>query len=297
MRKYNREADPKRVAYKNAWKALNWAPHNRDKEVAARERYERRRGSLRLVLPREEIEPPLKVESDAIIVASDFHIPFASAEWIGRMIGEAKKRRIRDLAIVGDFWDCDALAIYPKYFGQPFTFEEEIGIVRDVLAYIAQHFDRVFICQGNHEYRWSRIHTQLCVCELWRQVFAVDSEALFKLFKKVNITANDYIELKSGGERWRLCHPKNYRQNPLSVATALAQKHQCNIANAHGHFAAGPELEKMSKRWWVMDLGGLFNPRAIEYMQRSSTFPQLNRGFAVITGGCPELVKERVGEG
>jgi hypothetical protein len=223
----------------------------------------------------------MTIESNNIALTSDYHVPAVDGAWLERLLVESQARKTEDLAIIGDLWDADSLSIYPKYTGESWSFEQEIGAVQKVVDVLAQSFKRIWICQGNHEYRWARIHEELRMAQLWRQI---------KLPEDTRVSMNDYMLLNGN---WRLVHPRNYRQQPGSVANALALKYHMNIANTHGHYAWGPELDKESKSYWIMDLGGFFDPEYIEYMQRSSTYPALTRGFGFLIDNIPEMIKER----
>jgi hypothetical protein len=228
-----------------------------------------------------EWEPALHIESKEIAVTSDYHIPFVDEEWLRRLVDEANERGITDLAVIGDFWDCDSISIYATN-GKKFALADEIIEVNKVLRFLEGQFKRFWFSTGNHEYRWARLHAELNTNMLWKNC---------ELPKGAVTSRNDHMILNGN---WRLVHPHNYRQQGGSVAQAIAMKHKMNIVNTHGHFAWGPELDTMSKSYWLMDLGGLFDPKKIEYMQRSSTFPMLNRGFGFIIDGEPELIKEHL---
>ena len=294
----NYESHPVRVARKNAWRARHWLSKedyrgkNREYSRIFRQTH-KRIGQYQIVLTESHLERPLQIKSNNIAVISDCHIPFIDKFFLEQFRQDSADRSINDLAIVGDFWDCDSLSIYPTYLGEKWSFDQEKIEIQKVLRILLDQFKNVYICQGNHEYRWARLHTALNTDQLWAQVFTVKNEADFTLLdwpRNLHVTKNDYMLLN---ETWRLTHPRNYRQVALSVANVLAQKYHKNIANAHGHFAYGPELDQVSKSYWIMDLGGLFNPEAIEYMQRSSTYPALSRGYGFIQDDIPELVKEK----
>lgn len=239
---------------------------------------------------------PLKIESDLILLTSDWHIPFDKPEYVDLIYTIAKELNVPDIAIIGDFWDCDNYSQYTQYnVGK--TFQDEIKLVAQRLQQIVEFFSHAYFCVGNHEARFLAANAGE-----WRKGHLKFQQMmnLTGITEGYTTTDNRWMILNN---EWRLTHPKNYSQKKLSVARRLADKYHMNIVNTHGHYTAGTPIGHAIMKpdyhiarnqdtyetigvYRVCDIGGLFEEQELEYRTIvDSTYPRLNPGFAVYNHG------------
>jgi hypothetical protein len=230
-----------------------------------RERYGREAAHI------DEVFQPLMFESANCAVCPDWHIPFHDIDFFEHMLRICNEYDVRDLAIPGDFWDCDNYSRFVHLsWGE--TFRQEIENVRDVLEILTSSFDNIYFCRGNHEKRW--IDGNLGMMGMKELFYVTGIVGGYKL------TLDDHLVLKNQGGSWLLCHPRNFRQANLSVARDLAAKYQMNVFCAHGHqWADGKDR---SGKLRLIDGGGMFDPAKLEYLRNTSTFPAVQGGFVII---------------
>lgn len=244
-------------------------------------------------------QAPLNIESDHILLTSDWHIPFDKPEYVEAALGMALDQGIPDIAVIGDFWDCDNYSRYVNYRPKE-TFQAELAHVTRRLQLLVDLFENVYFCVGNHEARFLALNA------------SGDAQGHLKYQQMMNMTGitegytctdNRWMTLN---DEWRLTHPKNYSQIKLRVAQRLADKYKMNIISTHGHFTAGapdpvfrhPAFMKpaphiagrkqktVEKIVYVADIGGLFDESKLEYKNIiDTTFPNTNPGYAIYDHG------------
>jgi hypothetical protein len=229
---------------------------------------------------------PVFAEVESIFFTCDYHIPFVHQVLFQRLLDACDDTGVKTLAIGGDFWDCDN---YSKFLHiTPMTcFGDEIDEVKKVMKMLLRHFDKIYVCRGNHEKRWLDMNAG-----------RMEMKDLFKLAMpsniseddytaRVHVTGDDYMEFMCSGEKWRISHPRNFSCTPLSVVTKLARRHHCNHVGAHGHQMAQGWSEDGVNR--VVDGGGLFDPDALEYLRDTSTYARVQNGFYALIDGKLEV--------
>ncbi len=234
--------------------------------------------------------------SDRILLTSDWHIPFHKSEYVDLLYYIAEELNIKDIAVIGDFWDCDNYSHYTS-FDIGVTFQNELANVGKELKRLVDAFDGVYLCVGNHEARFLAANaTQFANGHLKYQQMM----NLTGVTEGYTVTDNRWMLLN--GE-WRLTHPKNYNTKKLSVANRLADRYRMNIVNTHGHYTAGtppgnalmkPATHIVRDRdtgaeidaFKVCDIGGLFDKSKLEYLTLwDTTYPTLQPGIAIYDHG------------
>lgn len=215
---------------------------------------------------------PLNIKSNNIIIASDFHIPFHNLSLTEKIFEIAEEYSVTDFACPGDFWDCDTFSSFNPINPIRVSFEEEKKHVRDVLDLITKGFKNVNFCRGNHERRWINItNAKTTVKDLF---------AMTGITRGYKVTSDDHMFLDQNGEKWLLCHPKNYRITPLSVVRDLAAKFNCHVWGGHGHqFGQGWDR---SGNFRVVDGGGIFDVHSLEYHRETTCHPEQKNGFYLL---------------
>lgn len=273
-RESDKRYDAKRSKQQSA-KGTLWAKqHPEVARARMRKAYELNKGNKGIYAEMlEDNRDPIEIESDAIFICPDWHIPFHDNVMKDLLYDIAETYGIHDIAIPGDFFDCDNYTTYLRYSYME-TFKQELEAVSKVLDELQLRFGRIFFCRGNHEKRWISLnYGHMGMQELFKLVGAGD---------KVEVTQDDFMILNPHDNPWMLCHPRNYRQTPLSVARDLATKYHKNIISAHGHFF-DQGVDKSGK-YHCLDGGGIFDPLAFEYLRDTGCTPWVRSGFYLIEG-------------
>ena len=222
---------------------------------------------------------PLMIKTnEPALVCSDWHIPFQDRGLVKQMLGVAKKYKIKQLIIPGDFWDCDGYKNTEKFVNLTYmeTFQDEKVEVRNQLEQLTNYFgDKIYFCRGNHEKRWLKFNKGM-----------VGIDELFAILRSpvnYHVTLDDYIVLYQNGVKWYICHPDNYSPVSLSIASKISDKFQCNVFMAHGHIMS--QGFDRTGQYEIVDGGGMFDSDQIEYLRRTTTFPSVRSGFYVLKDG------------
>jgi hypothetical protein len=87
-------------------------------------------------------------------------------------------------------------------------------------------------------------------------------------------------------------HPKSYSQKAGIASRALCSKYLKNVLNTHGHHV-GWNYDPSGK-FLAVDLGGMFDPEKIEYMNiKTTTHPVWNSGFGMLRNGYFHLFDQQ----
>lgn len=98
-----------------------------------------------------------------------------------------------------------------------------------------------------------------------------------------------YSVLYSGGETWRIEHPKSAAQN---TAVQLASKYLCNVAMGHSH--GWSHSFDASGSWHAIQMGCCVDERRLPYAAQRSTSGKAHMlGALIIRAGQPYLLHER----
>ena len=275
--------DPKKKADQNTRKnakrlvtgelaARNALWNNRNLEAHAlhQRRYRGRKGAFARKLDK-EVEP-IFIQTDAIMCAGDAHVPFQDHELVQWLCDVGKETGVKQLVLGGDTWDCDNYSRFIRMHNLDLTFQDEIEYVRDFLLQLQGTFKEIYVCRGNHEKRWIALNAG-----------KMNIHNLFALtgVEGLRITGDDHIHVYMGDQDWRLCHPRSYRQIPLSLARDLAAKHRCNVICYHQHiFSQGWDR---SGSYHLADGGGLFDEHSLDYQRDTYAGPAIKSGFYLLT--------------
>lgn len=217
----------------------------------------------------------LLLEGDCV-VTSDWHIPYHDIDLCEKMVRVASKKKIRQLAIVGDLFDAATLSIFEPQDIE-FGIREELNSTAETLKHLLKFFSRIYWSVGNHEMRLLRM--------LKFSVDLVDVGKWLLDNPKLVLTPLPQMYLDAGTDRWRLTHPSSYSRVPTRVAVQIASKYQCNVMSAHGHLFG--ETIDTSGKYRAIDLGGLFDENKIAYknVKGDTTHPRAMSGFWIVKDG------------
>ena len=89
---------------------------------------------------------------------------------------------------------------------------------------------------------------------------------------------------RSGGDKWRISHPRNISVIHGRVPQRLCDKFHCNIASGHGHKAG--IVSDHSNMYTACDVGVTCDPKRLDYATiRDSTRPAMCQGALILKEG------------
>lgn len=228
----------------------------------------------------ENIDTVKFYESDTLpmgnyMVGCDDHSPYHSVLYENRFLMIAKLFGIKTRIEVGDLINQDYASHWPKLEGGTNrNIDEEIAQAEPLFKAL-DYFDEIYLVQGNHESRVTRITEGRIQGKHILKIFGQ------KIHDKFKYTPYDKIFI---GDEFMAVHPKSYSQISASTAVRLAEKYHRHVLNAHGHFIA--LRYDRSGKYMGIDLGGLFDSRKIDYINlQTTTHPAWNQGFGMIYRG------------
>ncbi len=211
---------------------------------------------------------------------ADIHAPFVDWQFTAKVTQVARKLKIRNLLIAGDFWNYDHLKIYEDAIPPP-TWATERAAGKLLMKSWASWFRRVEMLTGNHERRKSK---QTGGQEDDEDIFS----PLAAVHPHLRSTIYGWCNLQSGEECYRITHPAAYRQAPLSVANELAQKFHCHIVSWHEHHF-GISFDRYG-RYLIINGGILADYHKFDYVVLDDNIrPTMKQGFVAIKDGYPYL--------
>jgi phage tail protein X len=218
-----------------------------------------------------------KLEGDVLIL-SDIHAPFHDAAWCNKVITYALRTGIKQVVLNGDMIDWAAFGIYGRL--AEVEAESEIAATKQFFEGLAE-FEQVIEIMGNHEMRLIRLLN-----------YKLGAERLAPLYSShPSLIVSDYhwCTIRSGGEKWRISHPRNAHMVPCSVARRLVVKHNCHVAAGHDH-VCGMVLTEDS-RHWAISTGTCVMPKKLDYVTLiDNTRWKVAQGALIIRDGYPELL-------
>ena len=226
----------------------------------------------------------LTVEGNQLILF-DPHWPFADADFINRLVDLALAMGIRNVGIGGDLADESTFSHFGRDIG--IEWRDERAAIKQGVKALRMTFDELTICLGNHDRRVLRALDNVVDEFDW-----VDT--LHDWFppiegKKLNITPYYFYHVLSGGERFRITHPKNSSVRPTTVPLALCHKYHEHIISGHNHLNGKRRDE--GDRFWVLESGMCADRELIKYlMMEDNRRPMAQQGAVIIKGGTPLLI-------
>lgn len=225
----------------------------------------------------------LVVEGDCML-GNDWHMPYTDPDMYRYFIAIAEKFGIKQCALGGDVGNADGLSkTYPRNGIYDVPLNVELPATEKLFENLLDTFDVIYCCLGNHDERILKALDG-----------TIDGQHLAKLYlptkyvhllnERIFFSTQRYLEINSGGEKFRYTHPANYSRNAPTVERALAEKFNSNIVSTHGHlFALGFDR---SGRHVVAQLGTMIDQSKVPYTNLVDTnHPNWNQAFGMIRDG------------
>lgn len=229
-------------------------------------------------MPHFDLDVPITISNKAITITADWHIPLHSDLWIERMMRTSMENNSEVLVVAGDWFNFDSLSQYdPKQDTAGLTLELEIG--RAMMSAMLEIFPEVVYIWGNHD---ARLHKSLGYkMQFDNAMRTVFGELGTDALSRIQFSPLDHCWVQTPRGAWYVCHPQAYSSVPLGTARKMAPIWPANnIITAHSHHCAvGYAPDGVSV---VSEAGGLFDATKTAYLQRSTTFPRWQNGFATI---------------
>lgn len=224
------------------------------------------------------LDTPITISGKTVTITADWHIPLHSNEWINRMLKSSMEQNSEVLLVAGDWFNFDSLSQYdPKQATAGLEIELEMG--REMMSAMLEVFPEVVYIWGNHD---ARLHKSLGYKirfdSAMRTVFGeLGSSAL----ERIKFSSLDHCWIQTPRGSWYVCHPLSYSSVPLGTARKMAPIWpKSNIITAHSHHCAvGYAPDGVSV---MSEAGGLFDATKTAYLQRSTTFPRWQNGYAIL---------------
>lgn len=230
---------------------------------------------------RTRLGAPLHIDADSVMVTGDWQIPTTDCDMVALMLAVAKRymKKPRRLIIAGDFLNADAFTGYDPIYDE-IGFTDEIDAARALMHTLLIVFEIIYWSWGNHERRATK--------KTRGALTAQHVAALVTHSPRVIVSHWSHMTVNSGGELYRITHPRNYSVNKLVTADVLAQKFQTHIISHHEHHL-GKGIDRYG-RYVLVNNGGMFARDAMGYaVLDDSKSPAMTPGFTLLRDGVADV--------
>lgn len=207
------------------------------------------------------------------LVASDFHIPFFSLDWVEKAIAVSESHRIRQICVAGDFFDGKTVSKY-RDGARQHTLQYEMRVARDMFYDFLDRFKDIYFITGNHDARLPKYMDFEFSLDFFFDIVAPD--------EKIHVSDYAYcIHEGTEGIDTRITHPLNFSKVKGTVASELADIKMQHILMGHTHHIC--DTFSKSGQFRACEIGGLFDKEKTEYyMKLDRRNPEWDNGFAMI---------------
>jgi len=224
------------------------------------------------------IQDPPTLDGNTLLLF-DLQIPWHDEKWVNRVTGLAIKWGVENLGIGGELLDLNAFS----FFGRTENVEAkmEFAAGRQAIRAFSTNFKHKVYAPGNHEMRLSRLTGHALQVQ--------DAMTLWCNDPTVKTTDHHWFWVLSGGQPFRVVHPRNISTAPGAVPAKLSAKYGCNVVSGHGHLV-GMAMD-ISGQHWAIDAGVCCDPSRMPFgTLELNTRPAQNQGAVVIMDGIPILL-------
>jgi predicted phosphodiesterase len=212
-------------------------------------------------------------------ITSDWHHPVTNYALVNTFIDHARDIGATNwLVVAGDWFNVDALSAF-DYKQADADLTKEIYGSTQTMVRLLETFDKIYLSWGNHD---ARVHKSLGYkvpfTAAMRFMFSDLSPSLFE--DRIVLSNLDNIIIDSAHGPLMVCHPKAYSSVPLTQSRRLASKHLMSVITGHSHHTAiGHDV---SGQFVAGELGGFFDKNKVEYLQRTTAFPNWQNGYGFV---------------
>lgn len=213
------------------------------------------------------------------LVLFDAQIPFHDATFLNQVLEVAADWHIRQGISGGDLLN---MTSFSRFFEKPsdkiWRKERDDGV--KVLLAMADAIPNWLMLMGNHEdFLLKKLEEQM------------GHEDILSLMDQRGgslgaFSATDYYrcDVRLGGAKWRITHPRNISVIHGRIPQRLADKFQANIASGHGHLAG--MTPSYGAKFMCCDVGVCCDPSRLDYVGlRDSTRPAMCQGALILQLG------------
>jgi hypothetical protein len=259
------------------------------------------------------------IETDKVLILPDCEAPFQNGEFISKVVKHALDLGVNTLICAGDLFHLESLKGWePEWVGAITAYmddntKDELLALMDSLPVSKRQkgleiimkteekmdhgfgeevreakkfvnalnvFENKYHIMGNHEGRLLR--------QVGKEMEAVNLGDLFGM-AGWNMSEYYHCEVMSGGEKWRIAHPKPYAK---TAPAEMASRHLCNYAMGHSH---DWQMRKdRSGSFWAIAMGHCANEGMFPYeSQRDRTYWKHVPGAMIIIDGYPTLMDDK----
>lgn len=228
------------------------------------------------------LEKPLRIDvrkDGPGAVTADWHHPVTDYGLVNTFIDHARDIGATNwLLVAGDWFNIDALSRF-DFKQKDADLAREVYGSDETMKRLLETFDKIYLSWGNHD---ARIHKALGYkvpfTKAMRMMFEDIDPRMFD--ERIILSNLDHVIIETPRGPYRVAHPKAYNAVPLTTARKLASKHLQHIVTGHSHHTAlGADV---SGTFTVAEIGGFFDGQKVEYLQRTTTFPNWQKGYGFI---------------
>jgi hypothetical protein len=212
-------------------------------------------------------------------VTADWHHPVTDYGLVNTFIDHARDIGATNwLLVAGDWFNIDALSRF-DFKQADADLAREIYGSDETMKRLLETFDRIILSWGNHD---ARVHKALgysvTFSAAMRMMFNGVDPALFD--DRIVLSNLDHVIIETPRGPYRVAHPKAYNSVPLTTARKLASKHLMHVVTGHSHHTAlGADV---SGTFATAEIGGFFDKDKVAYLQRTTTYPNWQKGYGFI---------------
>lgn len=228
-----------------------------------------------------DIDKPLEIEAEFVLVAGDWHVPIHDVYWVTRILEVAAairtiypKAKII-LHINGDFIDFEKISAHNS-INKQLTVRASIKQAAELLDVLITQFDEIYFTQGNHDWRFEKQMGHIGFEEL---VTLVKDQMEYGVRDQIIASRKNFLYIN---DDWLAAHPYKYSKIPTRLAVQFAQRHKRHTILAHQHHPPG-FASCENNEYFGIDGGCMINVGKAQYVQDNiNLFPNMGRGFVML---------------
>ncbi len=227
------------------------------------------------------------------LYCADLHIPSHSVKMLDRLVRVAKSRQVRTLIVGGDVADFPTASKWPKIVPSVGV-EQTLDKVGEVLCFLAETFDEIYVVTGNHDQRLCKAVGEPLTFErvLWSAIAGRRFDA--------KLVASDHTffyigDEGDGGLETGIVggHPTFFSQIAAKTLSEVAMLKHRHVLGSHNHIQG--LLWSKCGRYWACDPGAMCEAENTPYHQMGdgiSKFPAWKQGMVLLDGNLPTLLAD-----